>query len=294
LRKEVLLSIRTFSFLIALAFTALRLPAAYATDEMMRADKSKIRVVIAPGQASTGIINVENPGSEPKTVRVYLEDWVYLPPGDGSKDFRPAATTKASACDWITFSPAELPLAPGGRGKISYTIKVPEGAEGAHYAALFLENMSNAAVTEGVGVNLAIRVAVLFFVEAEAAVTRDISVTKISVKQSAKKALDITLPVKNIGNVDLTIGGTFDIMSSDGMVVGRGTFGNLYTLPDDSGIMSSSWSLPIPPGSYSIVLTIDIGKALEETGMGRGPVIVKEASLKIGPDNSVIEVGALR
>jgi hypothetical protein len=281
-------------FFIALVSTALRLPAAYAGDEMMRADKSKIRVVIAPGQASVGTINVENPGIEPKTVRVYLNDWVYLPPFDGSKDFRPATTTKSSACDWITLSPAELPLAPGGRGKINYTIKVPNGVEGAHYAALFLENTANANVTEGVGVNLAIRVAVLFFVEVESTAKRDISIAEISVKRSTKKAIDITLPVKNNGNVDLTIGGTFDIMGADGMVAGRGEFSNIYTLPGDSGTMRGSWSLPVTPGMYSLVLTLDMGKALEETGMGRGPVVVKEASLRIGPDNSVIEVGELR
>jgi hypothetical protein len=278
----------------ALAFAALSATVTCRADEMVRADKNKIRMVIAPGQAATGTISVDNPGSEPKTIRMYLEDWTYLEPFDGSKDFSPAGTNAASAGDWITFSPPELALGPNGRGTINYTVKVPGNAEGTHHSALFLESMSTAAGTGGVGVNLAIRVAVLFFIEAESTVKREILVPRVSVKRSAKGHLDIALPVTNAGNGDLTIGGSFNIMSSTGMVTARGELNTIYTLPGNTGQMQSSWSLPIAPGTYSLILTLDLGKALEEAGTGRGPVVVKEASLTIAQDGSIAEVGALR
>ena len=263
-------------------------------DEMVRPDKSKIRVTVPPSQAATGFITVENPGSDPKSVRAYLEDWAYLAPYDGSKEFKPAGSLKNSAADWITFTPAELTLAPNSRERINYTVKVPSGAAEGRYAVLFLESMASSGAGEGVGVNLAIRVAVLFFVEPEGMIKRALSVDGLSVTRSPKGMLDISLPVANTGNIDLTVGGSFDIMDAKGMVAARGVFNDIYTLPGNSARLAASWSLPIEPGEYSLVMTLDLGKALEEANAGRGPVIVKEAKLTLGPGGLIKEVGELK
>ncbi|MGE5308559.1 MAG: hypothetical protein ACM3OC_05720 [Deltaproteobacteria bacterium] len=274
---------------------ALSIPCTCRAAEMVKVDKTKIRLSVTPGQASTGVINIENPSKDIKSIRAYQEDWVYLAPYDGSKDFKPSGTGPSSAGSWITFSPSELTLAPYGKGKISYTVKVPESAVGCRQSALFVESTSPSNENEGVGVNLALRVAVLFFVEAEGTVKRDIALQDLSVKRTgAKGMLTIALPFKNTGNTDLTVGGTYNIMGANGMIAARGELANSYTLPGNTGNLQASWSLPIAPGDYSLVLTLDIGKAVEEAGMGRGPVIVKEASLKIGADGSVAGIGALK
>jgi hypothetical protein len=288
------LTARNVFVFISLFTAALCIPAACFADEMVRPDKSKIRLVVEPGQAASGVILVENPGSEPKTVRAYLEDWAYVEPFDGTKDFRPAGSSASSASSWITFNPSELALSSGGRGKINYVVKVPEKAEGSRQCAMFLESMATAPGAEGVGVNLAVRVAVLFYVEVQGTTKREIALNELSVKRSSKGMLEIALPIKNTGTVDLMTGGTFNIMGANGMIAGRGEFNNVYMLPGDSGVLKASWSLPIEPGDYSLVLTLDLGKALEELNMGRGPVIVKEASLKIGSGGEIESAGALK
>ncbi|MCX5701785.1 MAG: hypothetical protein NTW64_02245, partial [Candidatus Omnitrophica bacterium] len=68
---------------------------------------------------------------------------------------------------------------------------------------------------------------------------------------------------------------------------------NVYTFPQDEAKLTTTWKEPLPEGAYDLVLTLDIGKALEEAGLGRGPVITKEAEIEIGKKGEVVRVGRL-
>jgi hypothetical protein len=281
--------------MILLPAAALAFPASCRAANMVKVDKTKIRVSLAAGQETAGVINLENPSKDVLGVRMYMEDWTYVAPFDGSKEFKPVGNSKASAAPMITFTPSELTLGPFAKGKLNYTVKVPEGAQGGYRTAIFFESANPASANEGVGVNVSLRVAVIFFVEAEGTVNRQIEIKDMSVtRKSQKDLLKLTVGVKNTCNTDLTVGGNYNIMNDKGMIAARGELSNTYTLPGDSGKVEASWSLPITPGDYTLVLTLDIGKAIEEAGMGRGPVILKEASLKIGADGSIAGIGELK
>jgi hypothetical protein len=278
--------------LVALFLTAFAVPA--FAGNIVNLDKSKVRLSIAPGQVKTGSILVENNSPEPKSVRIYTEDWVYIPPFDGSKDFQPAGTTRLSCAPWISYEPAELTLGPFAKQAVNYSVRVPEGIEGGRYAVLFFENYVGKPENEGVGVNVAVRMACLFYVEAEGGVKRQMSLGELAVKKDGQKPLQLSLKLTNTGNTDITCGGTFDIMDNTGMVFGRGDLNQAYMFPGDPGTLTGSWSLPLKKGIYSLVLTLDLGKALEEAGIGRGPTLVKETSLEIGASGEVVSVGELK
>ncbi|MBU1090540.1 MAG: hypothetical protein KKC42_01675, partial [Candidatus Omnitrophica bacterium] len=106
--------------------------------------------------------------------------------------------------------------------------------------------------------------------------------------------LVVSLDFKNTGNVDLTAGGSFDIIDKDGMVFARGELNDVYTFGGGEAKLIGSWSLSLERGRYDLILTIDLGKALAETNTGKGPVIVREAELEIGRKGEVIKVGDLR
>ena len=74
----------------------------------------------------------------------------------------------------------------------------------------------------------------------------------------------------------------------------RGEFNDAYVFPGNSATLISSWKDRIAEGKYDLVLTVDIGKALEELELGRGPVITKEAKIVIGADGHIISIGELR
>jgi hypothetical protein len=282
-------------FLIGLTLAVLFCSQAAFAIEVVRIDKGKIRLNIPAGQKKVGVITVENPSAEPKSVKVYLEDWIYVNPFDGSKEFRPAGSTGLSCADWITFSPSELTLAPYAKQKINYTVTVPDGTEGGHYAILFFEGLLGRPDSEGVGVSVAVRMGTIFYIEAAGSEKKDVAISGFSLKKESEKSpLKMELGLKNQGNVDITAGGNFNLIDKKGMVFARGEFSNVYTFPGDSALLSASWSLPVPKGVYDLILTLDLGKAQEEAGLGRGPIIVKEAAVEIGQNQDILSVGELK
>lgn len=260
--------------------------------------QSKVRLSIAPGKTKYGEIIVENPYPQPRFIRLYLEDWYYLPAGDGTKAFVAANTTPLSCASWITFSPAEITVPAYGRQRIGYSMKVPQEAKGSHYAVLFFEtSLGEAEPTQegvGAGINVSFRIATLFYIETEGMVDRTGKIDNLVLKTDKDKILLIQADFHNTGNVDITAGGSYHIMDKDGLIYARGEFNDIYTFPNDGAKFTATWKEPIPKGDYALVLTINIGRVLEEAEMGRGPIITKEAEIELGANGEVVRVGELK
>ena len=259
-------------------------------------NEGKIRLSIPPGSTKTGLIHIKNTSEETVAVRAYLDDWYYLPGGDGSKEFQTPGTLPLSCASWINFNPAEFTIPPYGNQVVNYIVKVPQGASGGHYAVLFFETlMAKPVPEEGIGVGVAVRLGSLFYVEAEGSLKREMTIGNLSLERaSGSTPLKVNLELKNTGNVDITASGTFDLIDKTGMVYARGAFNDVYTFPNDTGTLSGEWNASIPAGNFDLVITLDLGKAQEEAEMGRGPVIVKEANIEIGASGKVLSVSALK
>lgn len=262
-------------------------------------NKSKIRFSISPGKAEYGEIIVQNQSSEPRSMRVYLSDWDYLPAADGTKEFLPISSTPLSSAAWISFSPAEFTMPPFSQQKIDYSVKVPSGASGGYYAALFFESVfaKTQPAKEGmqVGMNLVIRIATLFYVDVEGTIKRTALIDNLLFKKDAQNAqYSIGLDFRNTGNVDISLGGTFHIMDDKGLVIARGELNNVHTFPTATAKLSATLKNSLPAGKYDLVFTLDLGKALEEANIGRGPVITKEAEISIGENGKISNIGQLK
>ncbi len=257
-------------------------------------DHTKVRLSIAPGSSKSGSIMVENPSDETRHVKIYLEDWRYVSQ-DGSKEFSPAGTINLSAAGWISFLPVEFTILPFGKQKLNYTVRVPANAQGGHYAIMFFEVGEPNQTSEGVSVNLAIRMGSLFYIEPEGTIKKFHQLSDFNVqKNESTNGLDISLDFQNTGNTDIICGGTFDIIDKRGRVFARGEFSKGYTLPGDTAKLSSAWKKPLSAGKYDVVVTLDLGKALEELQLGRGPIVVKESEIEIGEAGKVVSVGPLK
>lgn len=289
-----------FLFSLFILFIPLIVEAAGLT---FRVDPAKIRLIIPPTGSQAGMIKVYSQSDEKIKIKVYLEDWVYTKIQDGTKDFFSAKSTPLSCADWITFNPAEFILPPYGVQAINYITRIPADAKGGHYAVMFIEASSLALPEETesfpteelrAGTTLTIRMGVLFYVEAKDTVKRLAQISNLSLSKEAKNKYILTTNFKNIGNVDITAGGSFHIIDNKGMVLARGEFDNVYTFPGDIAKLTATWKEPVPKGVYDLILTLDLGKALEELEMGRGPVITKEAKIEIDTHGEVLSVGGLK
>jgi hypothetical protein len=262
-------------------------------------NKSKIRVSVIPGKQAYGEIIVENPTLGAYAMQLNLEDWYYLPSADGAKEFMPAGTFNRSCAPWITFSPSEFTIPAFGKQKINYSIRVPKDARGGYYTSLFFETSVGELPAPGkereAGIDLRVRIATLFYVEAEGTIERKATIDNLSVtKDSSSDNLLIRLDFENTGNVDITAGASFYLMDKKGLVCARGEFNNVYTFGGGKAKLNATWKKPIPAGIYDLVITLDLGKALQETLGKRVPLITKETEIEIGPKGEVIKVGELR
>jgi len=229
---------------------------AYAVT--MHIDKPKIRAQIASGGSESGAITVVNTTEDSVDVKAYLEDWIYSPTQDGAKDFAPPGTTPLSCAPWINFYPAEFTLSAFGAQQVFYSVRVPPGVEGGHYAVLFFETaMGTTKNEEGVDIVIKGRIGSLFYIEAGAvkrkAVLSDLAVTG----RQGEYKIDAVL--KNIGNVDITAKGAFNIIDNKGMVFARGQFNDVYTFAGEQAKISSTFSKSIPAGNYDLIITLDLG-----------------------------------
>ncbi|RJO63867.1 MAG: hypothetical protein C4540_05975 [Candidatus Omnitrophota bacterium] len=258
-----------------------------AEAAMLRIDKPKVRLSIAPGNTRTGSINVENVSDAPVEVKAYLEDWFYLPPFDGTKEFKPARSLALSCANWITFVPAEFTVPPYGRQSVNFTVTVPKDAKGGHYAVMFFESpMGKQKQTEGVVVNVVGRIGALFYIEPEGAINKLCVLSNLAIgRPTTDSPLGISADFLNEGDVDITAKATYYIMDAQGIVYARGEFNDLFTLPGDKGRFSSEWKENIPQGKYDIVLTLELGER---------DSLVREALLTVDANGEISYVGDLK
>jgi len=291
--KRVIFSGMAF-FLLALTYaSALDLPTL---------DKNKIRVVVAPGKTEFGEIIVTNSSPDAKDLRLYLQDWKYANTSEGTKEFMAINTTPLSCVSWINFSPAEFTIPAFGKQRVSYSIKVPVEAKGGYYACLFFETSLAGTFPKeeeqgkiNAGVDFLIRSACLFYVEAEGTVKRELKFDNLHLtKENAQGPLKVEVSCLNTSNTDIVASGTYHIMDNEGVVYARGEFNNAYTFSGDSAKFSALWKEQLPKGKYGLVMTFDIGKALEEAGIGRGPIVVRESQIEVGDNGEVVRVGELK
>ena len=293
-----------FLFFLSTLFNPLRLEAGGLSFTV---DPSKIRLIISGGGSQAGTIKVSSQSNDKVKIKVYLEDWVYSKIQDGTKVFSPAKNTPLSCSDWVTFSPAEFTLMPFGEQNINYIMRVPANAKGGYYSAMFFEtallNEEENALTFEVsgpgelrtGAILNLRIGILFYVEAKDTIRRLAELTNLSVSNDLKnRQLVVTSDFKNTGNVDITAGGSFHIIDKQGMVLARSEFDKVYTFPGDTARLTASCKDTIPKGKYDLILTVDLGKALEELSMGRGPVVTQETEIEVSTGGEIIKVGELK
>jgi len=262
-------------------------------------DRSKIRLFIKPGEKYFGELFVENPTADNRLMNVYMEDWYYLPENDGSKEFLPAGSLENSCTDWMNFSPSQFTVPPFGKQRISYSVEVPHDARGGYYSAMFFE--TSVAKLEGAsgddreaGIDLKVRIATLFYLEAEGTVNNQVDISNLSVeKDFSTGGLVLKADFKNKGNLDITATGDFYIIDGQGMIFARGEFNDLYTFPGDAAQILGRWKDSIPPGRYDLVVNLDLDRSKGEGGR-KTPLIAKEAEIEITKNTEVLRVGPLR
>lgn len=235
-------------------------------------EQGKLELDVRPGQRLDGKLVVHNTGDEGVEVRVYWEDFDYIEPYDGTKNFTPAGLAERSMRSWVNFSPQVLTISPYSKRRISYSINPPEDMQGGYYGVLFFER-TVAEASEGAALNIITRVGSLFFVE-PINKNKDSDITNIELIRNQFNSTYV-----NKGDVILIPSGVYYIMNEEGLVVDRGEIDKVYLPPGKSADYTFGFNQNIPAGSYTMVVTVELSQK---------DVLVKEVDFTKGADSSII------
>lgn len=242
-----------------------------------RISRPVVEETIARGQTVTGNIEIENQGGEPLPIEVYLQDWEYLEGGSGDKLFSAPGSSSWSASGWMSFYPQKLELPAHGKGVVEYTIRVPaDAAAGGHYAVLFFESLLTKTPqnAQGVSVKYTGRLGSLVEVQVAGTVERVGEISRFSVGPLAEdRPLTLSYTFVNKGNIAIRPKAFFNVVDQTGRYFGRGEFPQIYTFPGRSGTATIEWTGTLPPGSYTVLVTADLGEH---------QVVVAEQPLSVG------------
>ena len=131
----------------------------------LRIDNPKIKLQLSPKDNYSGAIIVENPSSDEVSVKAYLEDFIYVAPFDGAKEFYAPGTTSLSLSGWISFSPQEFILQPFSSRRVNFSISPTSSFNSVHCGVLFFETAIGITYEDGKAINVLGRIGSLFFVE---------------------------------------------------------------------------------------------------------------------------------
>ncbi len=214
-------------------------------------ENSKIHLDVAPNSTTVDKVTVQNSSNKSIHLRVYWEDFMYVKPFDGKKNFMPRGTSPYSLSEWITFFPTEITIPPFAKKNIKFTIKTPANAKGGHYGVLFLESLPEASNIR-VGLSVVFRMGALFFVET---LVKD-KTSKIN--QLTNNTNEFQGTFTNLGNIILIPEASYYIINTTEYVVDRGSIKKFYLPPNETASFKFNIDKDLIPGKYTAVLTFDL------------------------------------
>jgi len=223
------------------------------TPAQMLIEEGKIKEQVSPGETVIGSVTVHNSSKDPLDLLIYLEDFKYTAPYDGTKEFFPVGTSERSSASWITFQPKQLTLPPLGHAKVTYSVRVPQDVQGGYYSVLFFEKADRQMLTQGkAGVSVITRVGSLLFFETPDAV-KTVALENIQFADDKFTATEI-----NSGSTALVAKCLFYVLDSQSVPVDRGALDAYYLWPGSRADLQIPFAKNLNPGHYTLVITFDL------------------------------------
>lgn len=218
----------------------------------LRINNPSIKLQLSPEDNYSGTIIVENPSVDEVSVKVYLEDFIYVAPFDGAKEFYALGATDSSLLGWISFSPQEFVLQPFSHRRVNFSISPASSFNSVHCGVLFFETSIGTTHKHGKAINVLGRIGSLIFVEAQ---DKKKQATFTDIQGSYYSLIGDFI---NSGNTFLHARGTSYVLDDEGIVKDRSALKELYFLPRDSTKLQIALSNDLAPGTYTMVITFDL------------------------------------
>ena len=174
-------------------------------------------------------------------------------------------TLQRSASLWIQFSPDESIVEAHSSATVNAMVTVPQSAAGSYYSVPIFEAMPADSVLPDATLTKGNRAAATIGVRFNGLMmftTVDDAEYKVEIMggqitpPNASTELAMELDVRNGGTAHVFVHGAFAILSSTGVLVGRGAIQEKRYLPGQRSMLQTGWAGELPPGRYTSVITL--------------------------------------
>lgn len=189
-----------------------------------------------------------------------------------------AGTLPRSASLWVLFSPAEVVVEAHSLSLVVATISVPLSAAGGYYTVPVFKSLPvdqgapDVAVVSGNNATASLGVRFLLLMMFTTLDASEYNVEIMSGKispPSASSELAMELDVFNRSTAHVNLRGAFAIISSTGILVGRGAVPTKKYFPAQRNSIDTGWAGELPPGSYTSVITL----SYDRVGMAPATIV---------------------
>ncbi|MEF8850524.1 MAG: dockerin type I domain-containing protein [Candidatus Bipolaricaulota bacterium] len=171
----------------------------------------------------------------------------------------PVEYVNRSAADWIDVDAGEFSLEPGESRRIPFSVLVPRGVNGTHWASIYVKSEPAAQDREGTTIVAIKRFAVKVYVTVPGTDKQEAYVTDFSaITRSIPK---FELALENRGNVELEISGELRLRDETGEVVDSIEISSFELLPGYRRELTieGEGATNLSPGKYNALAVLDYG-----------------------------------
>jgi hypothetical protein len=250
--------------LIACAITLCCVDASQAQENSVGVTPASIDAKVTAGASYTQTFTLFNNTGTRLRFQCSVEDMWY-----DEANQRVAGRAGAlphSASLWVLFSPAEVVVEPHSSSEVIATVSVPRTAAGGYYAVPVFKSLpANGAAAgftgKGAGEMATASIGVRFLL-LMMFTTKEATEYAVEIKggritpPTASAELAMELDVVNRSTAHVNLRGAFAILSSTGVMVGRGDIPAKRYLPSQRNMIQAGWAGELPPGVYTSVITL--------------------------------------
>ncbi|MEP0813240.1 MAG: hypothetical protein HRF49_01065 [bacterium] len=227
----------------------------------------------SPGETVSGRISVSNGSEKPTGVKVYAGDLVRDAEKTQSYQFKDEGGYESrSLIPWLTFTPDQITLDPGGSAEVLYQIEIPadESLSGSYWGViyvssipseepLFKEDEPAEEKKPKIGIRMVFRYAVKIYVTIKGTETRGGTFKALNVAP-AKGGFDATALFENTGNVWMRPKCWLELRDATGAAVFTQEHSEQTVLPESAlDFKFEVRGAPVPPGEYLLMVIADYG-----------------------------------
>jgi P pilus assembly chaperone PapD len=232
----------------------------------------RLELKMTPGQAYSNTLKLSSGSAE--KVRIRGEALDFQIDDKATPQFERSLPQEApvSCKTWLTLNPSELEVDKEGFTMIRYTLRLPANVpEGSYACAAGFTTLPPAeALSEGMGMRMAVRIVAAFYIQVGAPAVqgalKEIKLEAVPAEKDSAAGWQAVVVLQNQGKMYFRPTGKLEVLEADGKPVETADFASLPVLRERDQRFLFPLKTRLAPGQYKLRARVDIGNSEVQQG----------------------------